>query len=114
MGRAQVKSPDSDQLRFGVIEESISMKEWPGIPEWRGRFWLPDSSQVQPGGKNCLVRDDGGARQLFAECFAPGATRTDVASSRDGALFRVTDAIGPTTHTRGSRPPCTRRPGSGR
>ncbi len=87
MGRTQVKSPDSDRLRLGAIEESISMKEWPGIPEWRGRFWLPDSGQVQPGGKNCLIRDDGGARQLFAESYAPGVAEADVAVSRDGADF---------------------------
>jgi len=83
MERSQGKSLDSDRLLLGEIEGSIAMKECPGIPEWRGRFWLPDSGQVQPGGKNCLIRDDGGARQLFAESFAPDVAGAYVAAAKD-------------------------------
>jgi hypothetical protein len=78
---------DSERLLLGGIEGSITMKEWPGIPEWRGRFWLPDGAQVEPGGKNCLIRDDGGARQLFAESFASEAAETDVAVIKDRSRF---------------------------
>jgi hypothetical protein len=87
MVRSQLDSPDRDRLLFGEIVGSLTMKEWPGIPEWRGRYWLPDSSQVRPGGKNCLIRDDGGARQLFAERFALGAAGMDVAESKDHTRF---------------------------
>jgi hypothetical protein len=87
MERSQGKSLDSDRLLLGEIEESITMKEWPGIPEWRGRFWLPDSAQVQPGGKNCLIRDDEAAIQLFAESFAPGGNGADVSPSKDHTSF---------------------------
>jgi hypothetical protein len=87
MVRSQLESPDRDRILLGEIEGSLTMKEWPGIPEWRGRYWLPDSVQVQPGGKNCLIRDDGGARQLFAESFAPGAAGMDVAKSKDHTRF---------------------------
>jgi hypothetical protein len=87
MERPQGKTPESELLRRGEIEESVAMKEWPGIPEWRGRFWLPDSGQVKPGGKDCLIRDDGGARQLFAESFAPVAIKADGAPSEDHTRF---------------------------
>jgi hypothetical protein len=83
MERTQDRSMDSERLLLGGIAGSIMMKEWPGIPEWRGRFWLPDSAQVQPGGKNCLIRDDGGARQLFAESFAPDASGAYGAAAKD-------------------------------
>jgi hypothetical protein len=88
MERSQGKLLESDRLLLGEIDSSVTMKEWPGIPEWRGRFWLPDSGQVQPGGKNCLIRDDGGARELIAESFAPGATGTEVAASKDHTRFK--------------------------
>jgi len=87
MVRSQFESPDGARLLLGEIERSITMKEWPGISEWRGRYWLPDSGQVQPGGKNCLIRDDGGARQLFAESFAPRAAVMDVAESKGHTRF---------------------------
>jgi len=83
MERSQGKSLDNDRLLLGKIEASITMKEWPGIPEWRGRYWIPAGSQVQPGGKNCLIRDDGGARELIAESFAPGVTGADITASKD-------------------------------
>jgi len=83
MERSQGKSLDSDRLLLGEIEGSITMKEWPGIPEWPGRFWLPDSGQVRPGSKNCLIRDDGGARQLFAENFEPDAAQAYVAAAKN-------------------------------
>jgi hypothetical protein len=81
MERTQDRSLDSERLLLGGIAGSITMKEWPGIPEWRGRFWLPDSGQVHPGGKNCLIRDEGGARQLSAESFATLATGAVAAPS---------------------------------
>jgi hypothetical protein len=87
MERTHAESLDSDRLRLGELKESITMKEWPGIPEWQGRFWLPDCCHVDPGGKNGSIRDDGGARQLFAESFAPGAARTDVSVYEDDTRF---------------------------
>ena len=83
MERSQGKLLDSDRLLLGEIEWSVTMKEWPGIPEWRGRFWLPDSGQVQPGGKNCLIRDDGGAR-----LHQPGKFRTGGTGKSDGFAVR--------------------------
>ncbi|MGP0066774.1 MAG: hypothetical protein ACLQGP_24685 [Isosphaeraceae bacterium] len=87
MLRSQHTSPYGNRLLLGEIEGSITMKEWPGIPEWPGRFWLPDSTQVQPGGKNCLIRDDGGARQLIAVSVAPRATGTDLDVSKGQTRF---------------------------
>jgi hypothetical protein len=87
MEGSQVKSLDSDRILLGEIEGSLTMKEWPGIPEWRGRFWLPDSAQVQPAGKNGLIRDDEVAIQLFAERFAPDASEADGERSKDHTRF---------------------------
>ncbi len=87
MERSEGKLLDGDRRLPEGIEESITMKEWPGIPEWRGRLWLPDSGQARPGGKNCLIPDGSEARPLFAESFAPGAIGAHVAPPKGHTPF---------------------------
>jgi hypothetical protein len=87
MERLRAQMLDGDRGLLDEIEESITIPEWPGVPEWRGRFWLPDSAQVQPAGKNRLIPDDEGAILLFAESFAPRDVGPDVAVSKDRTRF---------------------------
>ena len=42
MERFRGKLMDGDRVLLDEIEGSIAIKEWPGLQEWRGRFWLPD------------------------------------------------------------------------
>ncbi len=73
MERLRVTMRDGDPLLFDQLEGSIAIQESPGIPEWRGRFWLPDSSPVQLGGRFCLIPDTGQPRGPIVEGSGPGA-----------------------------------------
>ncbi len=79
MERFRGQLTDGDRILLDEIEGSIAIKEWPGLQEWRGRFWLPESSPVQPGGKYGLIRDDGRAGERVMESSGPGATGGHVA-----------------------------------
>jgi hypothetical protein len=79
MERLEGKLLDGDQVLFGEIEGSITIEEGPGLPEWRGRFWLPDGGRVEPGRTYGLIRDDGRAGERIVESFGPDATGGDVA-----------------------------------
>jgi hypothetical protein len=65
---------DGDLGQFDEIEGSIAIKEGPGLQEWWGRFWLPDCTQVRPGDRYCLIRDDGRAGELVVESSGPSPT----------------------------------------
>jgi hypothetical protein len=65
---------DGDRGLLDEIEGSITIKEWPGVPEWRGRFWLPESSRIQPGGRSGPIRDAGRAGERLMAPSDPGAT----------------------------------------
>ena len=73
MERLRGKLLDGDPHRFDQVEGSIAVQESPGIPEWRGRFWLPDSSPVQSGGRFCLIPDDGRPGEPIVAGSGPGA-----------------------------------------
>jgi hypothetical protein len=79
-------SPEGDRLLLGEIEASVTMKEWPGIPEWPGRYWLPESSPLQAVGKDRSI-GDGGARLLFARAHARPDLGTDVVATADDTRF---------------------------
>ena len=53
---------DGDRIVFNEIEGSIAIKDGPGLQEWRGRFWLPESDQVEAGRMYRLFADDGRRR----------------------------------------------------
>ncbi len=87
MVRFQGKLMDGDRVLLDEIEGSIAIKEGPGLQEWRGRFWLPESSPVQPAGKYCLIRDDGRAGELVVESSGPSATGGHVAVFEGNSRF---------------------------
>jgi hypothetical protein len=58
MNRLRDQLVDGDPHLFDQVEGSIAIQESSGIQEWRGRFWLPASSPVQPGGRFCLIPDE--------------------------------------------------------
>jgi hypothetical protein len=87
MERLRGKLMDGDRILFDAIEGSITIKEGPGLQEWRGRFWLPAGGQVQPGRKYCLLRDDGRAGELLVESFESPATGGDVALFQGNSRF---------------------------
>ena len=76
------KFVDGDPLRFDPVEGSNAIQEWPGVPEWRGRFWLPDSSPVQAGGKFCLIPDDRHPAEPIVEGARPRAAGRSPLASR--------------------------------
>jgi hypothetical protein len=76
-----------DRTGFDMIEGSIKIKDGPGLQEWRGRFWLPQGSPVEPGGNYCLVRDDGRAGKLIVDRLEPGAARGDLAVFQCNSRF---------------------------
>ena len=39
---------DGDRTLFDEIEGSIAIEEGPGLQEWRGQFWLPESARSGP------------------------------------------------------------------
>ena len=65
---------DGDRGLLDEIEGSITIPEGPGLQEWRGRFWLPESSRVRPGGRYGPIRDDGRAGERIVDSFRSGAT----------------------------------------
>ncbi len=73
--------PDRAQLwiLFDKIEGSITIKDEPGLQEWRGRFWLPEGSPVEPGGNYSLVRDDGRAGEPIVDRSESGTAGGDLA-----------------------------------
>jgi hypothetical protein len=77
--RLEGKLLDGDQVLFGEIERSITIEEGTGLPEWRGRFWLPEGGRVEPGRTYGLIRDDERAMERIVESFGPDATGEDVA-----------------------------------
>jgi len=87
MERFLGKLLQGDRTLFDEIEGSITIKEWPGLQEWRGRFWLPEGSPVEPGGKYCLVRDDGRAGELIVDRLEPGAAGGDFAVFQGTSRF---------------------------
>jgi hypothetical protein len=74
MKRFRGQMLDSDRGLLDEIEESITIPEWPGVPEWRGRFWLPESSRIQPGGGSGPIRDVGRPAERIAAPADLGAT----------------------------------------
>ncbi len=66
MERFRGKLMDGDRVLFDAINGSIAIKDGPGLQEWRGRYWLPESSPVQSGGKHCLIPDVAPAAALIA------------------------------------------------
>jgi hypothetical protein len=74
MGRFRCQLMNGDRVLLDEIEGSIAIKEWPGVPEWRGRFWLPESSRIQPGGRSGRIRDAGRAGERIMAPSDPGAT----------------------------------------
>jgi hypothetical protein len=68
-----------DQVLFDEIERSLTIEEGPGLPEWRGRSWLPEGGRVEPGRTYGLIRDDGRAGERIVESFGPDGTGGDVA-----------------------------------
>ena len=70
---------DGNRDLLDDIETSITISEWSGIPEWRGRFWLPDSSRIQPGGKFRPIRDAGRAGERIVASSGPSAAGGHVA-----------------------------------
>jgi len=87
MERLVGKLLEDDRILFDKIEGSITIKEGPGLQEWRGRFWLPEGSPVEPGGKYCLIRDDGRAGALIVNCFEPAAAGGDLAVFEGNSRF---------------------------
>ena len=69
MGRLLDRLLKGDRTLFDVVDGSSTIKGLPGLQEWRGPFWLPESSPVEPGGNHCLVRDDGRAGELIVDRF---------------------------------------------
>ncbi|MGO9921607.1 MAG: hypothetical protein ACLQIB_43805 [Isosphaeraceae bacterium] len=87
MERFPGKLLQGDRILFDEIEGAITIKDSPGLQEWRGRFWLPEGSPVEPGGKYCLVRDDERAGELILECLEPGAAEGDLAAFEGNCRF---------------------------
>ena len=87
MERFRGQLMDGDLVLPDGIEGSIAIKEGPGLQEWRGRFWLAESSPVQPGGRYCLIRDDGRAGELTVESSGPDATGVQVAVFEGNSRF---------------------------
>jgi hypothetical protein len=69
---------DGDRGLLDEIEETITIPEWPGVPEWRGRFWLPESSRIQPGRGSGPIRDAGRVGERIVALTDPGAARRGV------------------------------------
>ncbi len=57
MGQLLGKLLEGDRILFDKIEGSIAIKDGPGLQEWRGQFWLPEGSPVEPGGKYCGIAE---------------------------------------------------------
>ena len=72
MERFRGKLRNGDPVPVDQVQGSIAIQEPPGIPEWRGRFWLPESSPVQSGGRFCLIPDDGQPGEPVVEGSRPG------------------------------------------
>jgi hypothetical protein len=66
MERFRGKLMGGDRVLFDKINGSMPIQDAPGLQEWRGRYWLPDSSQVRSGGKYCLIPDHAPAGALIA------------------------------------------------
>jgi hypothetical protein len=65
MERFRGKLMNGDRALFDEIDGPIAMKDGPGLKEWRGRHWLPESSPVRSGGKYCLIPDAAPAGALI-------------------------------------------------
>jgi hypothetical protein len=72
MERFRCRLMDGDRGLLDEVEGSIAIEEGPNLREWPGRFWLPDSSRVQPGGVSCLIRRDGRDRKRIVNRFDSG------------------------------------------
>ena len=94
MERLRGQLLEGDRTLFDEVEGSIAIEEGPGLQEWRGQFWLPESSPVRPGGKYGLIRDDGGAGELIVDRFEPVAA---------GAPSRCPGATAVSSDERGGR-----------
>jgi hypothetical protein len=78
---------EGDRALFDKIDGSITINDGPGLQEWRGRFWLPEGSPVEPGGVYCPRRDDGRAGELFVDHLEPGAAGGDLAGFEGNSQF---------------------------
>jgi len=87
MERFVGKLLEDDRMLLDKIAGSSTIKDGPGLQEWRGRFWLPEGSPVEPGGKYCLIRDDGRAGALNVDRFEPGAAGGDRAVFEGNSRF---------------------------
>lgn len=87
MKRLRGRSREGNRTLFDEVEGSIAIEEGPGLQEWRGRFWLPDSSPIRPGGKDSLIRDDGRAGGPIMNRFEPVAAGGALAVSRGNSRF---------------------------
>jgi len=87
MEHVRGKLPEGDRILFDEIEGSITIKDGPGLQEWRGQFWLPEGSPVEVGGEYCLVRDDGRAGALIVDRFEPGPAGGDLAVFEGNSRF---------------------------
>ena len=76
-----------ERISFDEIEGAITIKDSPGLQEWRGRFWLPEGSPVEPGGKHYLARDDGRAGELIVDRLEPGAAGCYLAIFQGNSRF---------------------------
>jgi hypothetical protein len=79
MVRLRGKLLNGDPHLFDQVDGSIAVQESPGIPEWPGRFWLPDSSPVRSGGRFCQIPDDGPSGEPVVEGSGRGAAEGSVA-----------------------------------
>jgi hypothetical protein len=87
MERLRGRLLEGDRTLFDEIEGDIAIEEGPGLQEWRGQFWLPESSPVRPGGKYCLIRDDGRAGEVIVDRFEPVAAGGALAVFRGNSRF---------------------------
>lgn len=87
MERSRGRLLEGDRTLCDEVEGSIAIEEGTGLQEWRGQFWLPESSPVRPGGKYGLIRDGGRAGELILDRFEPVAAGGALAVSGGDSRF---------------------------
>jgi hypothetical protein len=69
MEALQARLLDAGLGSFDEFPAPLAIVAGAGYAEWPGRYWLPDGDRVEPAGRFCLFRGDGGVGEMLMDRF---------------------------------------------